>query len=214
MDMQCYCMSIFLLGVNMKRILLVLLISFVAFGLSAQVKFSGSTGSTAYINDTLDGGVLDADQDITIAFAPLSLALNAGYTRDFAALSNVISFGYMLTAAHAFGPVALTATAASNALAQTIGGAFAGDFLGDMTAKMVLSKDIVSATVYGLFTAKKGYPFFMGVDTSVSIAPKWGSFTVGTLMLDAKAVTDDVGYANAVAAVEGLSFYAKAKVTY
>jgi hypothetical protein len=48
----------------------------------------------------------------------------------------------------------------------------------------------VSATVYGLFTAKKGYPFFMGVDTSVSVAPKWGSFTVGTLMLDAKAVSD------------------------
>jgi hypothetical protein len=197
----------------MKRILLVLVVLLVAFGLSAQLKFSGSTGATAYINPKL-AGVLDADQDITIAFAPVSVALNAGYTRNFVALSNVITFGYTVTVAQAFGPLALTATAASNALTQTIGGAFSGDFLGDMTAKAVIAKDIVSGTAYALFTAKKGYPIFMGVDVSGTVAPKWGSFTLGGSFLDAQAVTDGVGYVNAVAAVEGLSFYAKAKVSY
>ena len=197
----------------MRKIGFVIIILLVAFGLSAQLKFSGSTGATAYINPKL-AGVLDTDQDITIAFAPLSLALNAGYTRDFAALSNVITFGYTLTAAHAFGPLALTATAASNALTQTIGGAFSGDFLGDMTAKAVITKDIISATAYSLFTAKAGYPIFMGVDVSGTVAPKWGSFTLGGSFLDAKAVTDDVGHVNTVATVAGLSFYAKAKVSY
>ena len=197
----------------MRKIGFIIIILLVAFGLSAQLKFSGSTGATAYINPKL-AGVLDTDQDITIAFTPLSLALNAGYTRDFAALSNVITFGYTLTAAHAFGPLALTATAASNALTQTIGGAFSGDFLGDMTAKAVITKDIISATAYSLFTAKKGYPIFMGVDVSGTVAPKWGSFTLGGSFLDAKAVTDDVGHVNTVATVAGLSFYAKAKVNY
>ena len=197
----------------MRKIGFIIIILLVAFGLSAQLKFSGSTGATAYINPKL-AGVLDTDQDITIAFAPLSLALNAGYTRDFAALSNVITFGYTLTAAHAFGPLALTATAASNALTQTIGGAFSGDFLGDMTAKAVITKDIISAIAYSLFTAKKGYPIFMGVDVSGTVAPKWGSFTLGGSFLDAKAVTDDVGHVNTVATVAGLSFYAKAKVSY
>jgi hypothetical protein len=83
-----------------------------------------------------------------------------------------------------------------------------------MTAKAVIAKDIVSGTAYALFTAKKGYPIFMGVDVSGTVAPKWGSFTLGGSFLDAQAVTDGVGYVNAVAAVEGLSFYAKAKVSY
>jgi hypothetical protein len=197
----------------MKKALLVLMVFLVAFGLSAQLKFSGSTGATAYIDPKFIG-ILDADQDVTLALGPFSLALNAGYTQAMLGADKAVSFGYTLTAAPVFGPVAITVTAGSNSLTIPFGGALTGDFLGDMTAKMVLSKDIVSATVYSLFTAKKGYPFFLGVDTSVSIAPKWGSFTVGTLMLDAKAVADDVGYANAVAAIEGLSFYAKAKVTY
>lgn len=197
----------------MKRIVLVLLIALIAFGLSAQVKFSGSTGATMYMDTDL-AGVLDADQDVTVAVGPLSLALNAGFTRDFAALSNSITFGYTLTASHAFGPLALTATAASNSLTRVLGGAFSGDPLGDMTAKAVIAKDIVSGTAYALFTAKKGYPIFMGVDVSGAVAPKWGSFTLGASFLDAKAVADDVGYVNAVAAVEGLSFYGKAKVSY
>jgi len=197
----------------MRKIGFVIIILLVAFGLSAQLKFSGSTGATAYIDPKL-AGVLDTDQDITIAFAPLSLALNAGYTRDFAALSNVITFGYTLSASQAVGPFTFSGSAASNGLAQTIGGAFSGDFLGDMTAKAVITKDIISATAYSLFTAKKGYPIFMGVDVSGTVAPKWGSFTLGGSFLEAAAVTDGVGYVNAVAAVEGLSFYAKAKVSY
>jgi hypothetical protein len=197
----------------MRKIGFIIIILLVAFGLSAQLKFSGSTGATAYINPKL-AGVLDTDQDITIAFAPLSLALNAGYTRDFAALSNVISFGYTLSASQAVGPFTFSGSAASNGLAQTLGGAFAGDFLGDMTAKVAVAKNIISGVAYALVTAKKGYPFFMGVDVSGTVAPKWGSFTLGGSFLDAKAVTDDVGHVNTVATVAGLSFYAKAKVSY
>jgi hypothetical protein len=91
---------------------------------------------------------------------------------------------------------------------------FSGDFLGDMTAKVAFAKDALSAQAYSLFTAKKGYPVFMGVDLSATYAPKCGSLTVGGSFLDPMAVTDDVGYANAVAAVEGLSFYAKASISY
>jgi hypothetical protein len=198
----------------MKRILLVLVVLLVAFGLSAQLRVTGDTGATAYHDDGTVG-VIDTDQNITLSYGPLSLAGNLGYAYTFSAANpSAISFGYTVTVAQAFGPLALTATAASNALTQTIGGAFSGDFLGDMTAKAVIAKDIVSGTAYALFTAKKGYPIFMGVDVSGTVAPKWGSFTLGGSFLDAQAVTDGVGYVNAVAAVEGLSFYAKAKVSY
>jgi hypothetical protein len=197
----------------MKRIVLVLVVLLIAFGLSAQIKFSGSTGATMYHDDEKKG-VLDADQDVTIAFAPLSLALNAGYTRNFVALTNVITFGYTLSASQALGPFVFSASAASNALTIPIGGVLTGDFLGDMTAKIVATKDIVSATAYSLFTAKKGYPFFMGVDVSGTIAPKWGSFTLGSSFLVPKAAADDVGHVNTVATVEGLSFYGKMKISY
>lgn len=197
----------------MKRLVLVLLITLVAFGLMAQMTFSGSTGATVYHDDAAVG-VLDADQDVKVTLGPLSLSANAGYTFTFATLAQAVTFGYTLGITQAMGPLTLSGSAASNALTVPIGGAFSGDILGDMTAKAVIVKDIVSGTAYALFTAKAGYPLFMGVDVSGTVAPKWGSFTLGGSFLDAKAAADGVGIVNAVAAIEGLSFYAKAKVSY
>jgi hypothetical protein len=197
----------------MKRILLVLLISLVAFGAMAQLKFSGSMAATAY-SDIKGIGVIDADWDVILGLGPFAVDFNVGDTHDTGAKTNTVSFGYTLSASQALGAFTFSGSAASNAMAVPVGGVFSGDILGDVTATIDAKKDIVSGKAYALCTAKKGYPIFMGVDVSGTVAPKWGSFTLGTSFLDAKAVADDVGYANAVAAVEGLTFYAKAKVTY
>ena len=195
----------------MKRILLVLLVALVAFGVSAQVKFSGSTGATVYSSD--EGvGVLDADQDVTLGLGPLSLALNAGYTYTFATLAHAISFGYTLSATQPVGPFTFAGSLASSSLAiNPVDGALSGEFLGAINASAAFAKDAISAKLVGLFSGLKAGPFFKGVDLSATYAPKWGSFTVGGSFMDAS----QAGAIGAeVAAVEGLSFYAKAKVSY
>lgn len=197
-----------------RGLIVVLLLALVAAGaMAGGLTFSGSTAATVYHDDE-SKGVLDSDQNINLGLGPLSLALNAGYTYDFAAISHTLTFGYTLSASQAAGPFTFAGSLASNGLTQPIGGVFSGDFLGDMTASISFTKGIVSVKAYNLFSAKKDYPLFMGSDLSATVAPKWGSFTAGMLFLDPKAVADDVGYANAVAAVEGLSFYAKATVNY
>lgn len=204
----------------MRRIgfVLAVLAAFVAFAGMAWAEkpaldISGSTSATVYHDDG-SVGVLDTDEDVTLAFGPLSLALNAGYTFDMGAPSHVFTFGYTLSASQALGPFTFGASLASNSLTQPVGGAFSGDWLGDMTASIAFAKEAFSANAYTLLTAKAGYPFFMGFDISGTYAPKWGSFTIGTVVLDPMAVADDVGYVNAVGVVEGWSIYAKAKVSY
>jgi hypothetical protein len=201
----------------MRRIVLVLLalalVTGVAMAEPPALAISGSTGTTVYHDDG-SVGVLDADEDVTLAYGPLSLALNAGYTFDMGAAAHSFTFGYTLSASQALGPFTLGASLASNSLTQPVGGAFSGDWLGDMTANIAFAKEAFSANAYTLLTAKAGYPFFMGFDISATYAPKWGSFTLGTTVLDPMAVADDVGYVDAVAAVEGWSIYAKAKVSY
>jgi len=194
----------------MKRIMLVLLALMVCLGLSAQVKFSGSTGATVYHDDE-SVGVLDADQDVALAYGPLTLALNAGYTFDFAALSHVISFGYTLSASQAVGPFTFAGSLASDGLSVPVGGDLAGGILGAINASAAYAKDALGVKLVGLFSGLKAGPFFKGVDLSATYAPKFGSFTVGGSIMDASQ-TDVIGAE--VAAVEGLSFYAKAKVSY
>ena len=193
----------------MKRLVLVLLVLLMAFSLSAQLKFSGSTGATVYHDDG-KVGVVDADQDVTLGLGPLLLALNAGYTYDFAAISHAISFGYTLSATQAVGPFTFAGSVASDGLKIPIGGVLAGNPVGAINASAAIAKDALSVKAVGVFSGVKAGPFFRGVDLSATYAPKFGSFTVGGAFTDAAA--DAVGAM--VADVEGLSFYAKAKVSY
>jgi hypothetical protein len=91
---------------------------------------------------------------------------------------------------------------------------FVGDILDDIIVKADFVTGPVGVNAYSYFSAKKGYQFFQSADVSAFVAPKWGTFRVGMLFMDAQAVTDDVGYPNGVAGVKDLSFYAKASVSY
>jgi len=73
-----------------RGLIVVLLLALIAAGaMAGGLKFTGSTAAPVY-HDLETVGVLDSDQNINLALGPLTLALNAGYTHDFAALSDVI----------------------------------------------------------------------------------------------------------------------------
>jgi len=197
-----------------KRLVLILAVLLAATLATAEgLKVSGDSNATVY-HDFDSVGVLDIDQNAKLELWKLSLALNAGFTHDFGALTDVISWGYTLGYAQAFGPFSVSASLASDGMKYTFGGAYAGNLLDDIKAGVDFAKEPFGANASVLFSAVKGYEFFQGTDISVAYLPKWGSFRIGGTFLDAQAVTDDVGYSNAIAAVEGFSLYAKAKVTY
>jgi hypothetical protein len=194
-----------------RGLIVVLLLALVAAGaMAGGLKFSGSTAATVY-HDLDAVGVLDSDQNLNVAYGPLALALNAGYTYDFAALSHLISFGYTLSASQALGPFTFAGSIASSGLQVPVGGELAGEILGDINASIAFAKDAFSAKVLALGSGLKAGPLFKGMDISATYAPKFGSFTIGGSFLDA-AQADALGAA--VAAVEGLSVYAKATVNY
>jgi hypothetical protein len=204
----------------MKRILLVLVLALVVFGLSAQVKVSGDTGGTVY-HDTGTVGVFDSDQNVLVAWGPLSLAGNVGFTHDFGANLSTLSWGYALKANQAFGPVTLYGALQSDSMSiprvlqgYVFGEKFSGDILDDIVVGADFALAPIAVNAYALMSEKAGYQFLQGIDVSAAATFGPATFRVGGLYLDPQAVTDGVGYTNAVAAIQGISFYAKAKVSY
>jgi hypothetical protein len=176
------------------------------------LKVSGDT--TTYVqHDDAAVGTIDVDQNVALEYWLFKLALNAGYTLTFPA-KNAVSWGYALTYAQAFGPFSVSASLASDSMAYTFGTGMAGGILDDIKVGAAFAKDAFAANVDLLLSAVSGYALFQGLEVGAGFLPKWGYVRVGMDLLDAQAVTDDVGYVNAPAALEGLSFFAKAQVKY
>lgn len=204
----------------MKRFLFILaLLSILIAAISAEEPFFAFGGSTAANATTdLDGYlIIDADQDVMLSFGPLALALNVGDTIDLEAETNNLSFGYVLSASQIFGPFTIYGSLESDALAVPLkpaGGELAGEWLKWIKAGADFAVEPVGINAYLLFSAAKGYPFFIGTELVASFLPAWGELYFGMTYEDAQAVIDDVGYKIAPRIIEGLSFFAKAKVSY
>ncbi len=200
----------------MKRIMCILailaMVSMAAIAEQPVLKVSGNTDTYVYHDDAA-AGAFDFDSNVLLSYWNVSLALNAGYTLTFPDTS-VVSWGYALKYAQAFGPIAAHASLASDSMSYTINGIYAGNLLDDIVVGLDFTKAPFGFYADALFSAVEGYDFFQAFELSAAYLPKWGYIRAGLDVLDAQAVTDDVGYINAPAALEGFSFFLKAGVTY
>lgn len=201
----------------MRRLLLVLLALCVAASFAAAaeppvLKVSGDT-STYFNHDDGAIGTFDLDQNVTFAYWNFSLALNAGYTLTMPA-SNAISFGYTFSYGQAFGPLSVSASLASDGLAYTFGTGMGGSLLNPIKLGAAYSKGVWAANADVRLSAKPGYSFFQAVEVGGGFIPKWGYLRAGVTYLVPQADVDDVGIVNAPATLEGLGFFAKAKISY
>lgn len=201
----------------MKRFLIVLLALLVAASFAVAedapvLKVTGDT-STYFQHDDAVIGTFDVDQNVTLAYWLFSLALNAGYTLTMPD-TNAISFGYTLSYGQAFGPLSVSASLASDGLAYTFGTGIGGALLNPIKVGAAYTKGVWAANADARFSAKPGYSFFQAVEVGGGFIPKWGYIRLGMNYLMPQADVDDVGIVNAPATLEGLSFFAKAKVSY
>ena len=194
----------------MKRVAILLVLLLVAFGLSAQV--SGVTDAYVMAGDA--GFQSNVGQDFNFVAGPVSLALTADWARavggaDTLALTYVVGFskafgaftpGLKLSGDQTYGSDALTAQS--------------GDWFSDLEPSLGIVLGKFGADLYSDMSLEKGYDLFQTFDGSAYFKAKALTLRAGILYMDARAVTDDIGYPNAPAAREGVSFYAKAEVSY
>lgn len=201
----------------MKRfvIILVALLFAASFAVAEApvLKVTGDTSTYVYHDDGTKGA-FDVDSNVTLAYWLFKLALNAGYTFTFPSTS-AISWGYLFSYAQAIGPLGVYASVGSDSMKVTLPSTFAGNLLDDIKVGADFTpKAPFVANAYALFSMVKGYNHFQGCEVSAAYKPKWGEFRLGMDMLDAQAVKDDTGHSLTPSALEGLSFWAKAKVSY
>ena len=201
----------------MKRILILLVLLLAAGLLVAEepaplVKVGGVTDGWICI----DGPEFSSNvgQDVNIAAGPVSVALTADWARSMAgadtlALTYAVGFskafgaftpGLKLTGDQTYGLDSLTANS--------------GDWFSDLEPSLGIVLGKFGVDLYSDLSFEKGYSLFQTFDGSAYFKAKALTLRAGVLYMDAQAVTDDVGHPNAPAACEGVSFYAKAAITY
>ena len=196
----------------MKRILILCVLLLTAFGLSAQVKFSGLTDAYAVGGEA--GFQSNVGQDLNISAGPVSLVLTGDWERatigaDTLALTYVLGFnkafgvftpGLKLSGDQTYGLDALTAQS--------------GDWFSDLEPSLDIVLGKFGANLYSDLSFEKGYNVLQTVDASAFYKIKTLELRAGLLYMDSVAVVDDIGYPNSPVAREGVSFYAKASVSY
>lgn len=120
----------------MKRIMCVLaILSLVAVAAIAEeapkLVISGDSGGSIAMAD-FGPWTLDLDQNVKFGFGPVSLSLNAGYTLDMVAPSNVFSWGYSLAYDQTFGKLNVYASIGSDTMAFTVGTGYGGHLFDDV----------------------------------------------------------------------------------
>ena len=196
----------------MKRFLILSVLLLVALGLSAQVKIGGLTD--AYAIAGVEGGTLNVGQDVNLDMGPVFLDLTADWTKTLYGGADVLALTYAVGFSKAFGifTPSIKLTGDRSFAFQTK--AWTGDFFSDLEPSLDIVLGKFGINAYADLSFEKGYDLLQTVDTSAFFKAGTLELRAGLLYMDAQAVTDDVGYPNAPAAREGVSFYAKASVSY
>jgi hypothetical protein len=194
----------------MKRILILFVLLLAALGLSAQV--TGLTDGWVSINDGDYSS--NVGQDIGIKAGPVSLDLTADWARAVGG-ADTLAVTYALAFSKAFGAftpgLKLTGdqTYALDSVAVQ-----SGDYFSDLIPSLGIVLGKFGADLYSDLSFEKGYNLLQTFDGSAYFKAKTFTLRAGILYADAQAVTDDENYPNAPAIREGVSFYAKASISY
>ena len=202
----------------MKRIsILFVLLLVLAVAVSAEEESIFSIGglTDGYFAANKDGGTLTAGQDVNIDIGPVYFDVTADWTAPMWKGDNTLALAYTLGFTQAFGaftPKLELTGDQSFTLAKGVDPT--GDWFSDLMPSINITFGKVGIDAYSDLSFEKGYKFLQTVDASGFANVGSAAFRVGILYMDPQAVTDDVGYPNGPAVLEGVSLYAKASVSY
>jgi hypothetical protein len=196
----------------MKRILLLLVLLLAAVGLSAQVKVAGVTDGYFIANG--DGGTLTAGQDINLDIGPVFADFTADWTKTLYGGTDVLALAYAVGFAKTFGIFSPSIKLTGDRSFEFQSKAWTGDLFSDLEPQLGIAYKAVGLDLYSDLSFEEGYDLFQTFDASAYLKFKLGTLRAGILYMTDVAVTDDVGYPNAPTSRAGVSFYAKASISY
>ena len=195
----------------MKRFLLVLAALLAAGSLSAAPTIHGVTDAYILAGPEL---VSNVGQDINLDWGPFFLDLTADWARA-ATGADTMALTYAVGFSKAFGPLTpgLKLTGDQTYPLDNLT-SFCGDWLSDLEPTVDMALGPFGVNLYGNLSFERGYDLLQTMDFSAFLKFKIAELRAGYLFMTDQAVTDDVGYPHAPAAVAGHSFYAKVSVSY
>ena len=195
----------------MRKIVILLVLLLAAMGLSAQVKLAGTTDG--YFIAGADGGTLTAGQDINLDIGPVFLDLTGDWTKTLYGGTDVLALTFALGFSKTFGIFSPSIKLTGDRSFEFQSKAWTGDLFSDLEPQLGIAYKDMGLDLYSDLSFESGYDVLQTFDGSAYLKFK-GTLRAGILYANPQAVTDDVGYPNAPAIREGVSFYAKAEVSY
>jgi hypothetical protein len=167
-----------------------------------------------YILTDKDSGKANVGQVVNIDIGPVFIDLTADLTKVLFVNTDLLELSYEAGFKKTFGifTPGLKLTGDHALALQT--GVWTGDWFSDLTPTLDIAYKGLTVNLYSDMSFEKAHDLLQTVDASACYAWKIFKVRAGLLYANAQAVTDDVGYPNAPIIQEGVSFYARASITY
>jgi hypothetical protein len=201
----------------MKRIAILLCLLLAGMALLAEEPaplFSMAGVTDGYILAGVDGGTLTAGQDINIDVGPVFVDLTGDWTKTLYGGTDVLALTYTLGFAKTFGIFSPSLKLTGDRSYEFQGKAWTGDLFSDLEPQLGIAYKSVGLDLYSDLSFEKDYDFLQTFDGSAYLKFKAGNLRAGILYMTDVAIVDDIGYPFAPASRAGVSFYAKASISY